>query len=130
MPEQPGRSESRRPGIQRAEDFLRVDMVGELEAQAVEKHRAGEQRQPHRNPFARDRGEVSADVTSATALSKEQVANLAETLKQKIGKTVTLTEHVDPSLIGGLVVKVGSQMIDSSLKTKLSAIKIAMKEVG
>jgi F-type H+-transporting ATPase subunit delta len=79
---------------------------------------------------ARDRGEVSAEVTSATALSKEQVASLAETLKQKIGKTVTLTEHVDPSLIGGLVVKVGSQMIDSSLKTKLSAIKIAMKEVG
>ncbi len=79
---------------------------------------------------AGQRGEVNADVTSASALSKDQVANLAQTLKQKIGKTVTLTEHVDPSLIGGLVVKVGSQMIDSSLKTKLSAIKIAMKEVG
>jgi F-type H+-transporting ATPase subunit delta len=79
---------------------------------------------------AGERGEVSADVTSATALSKDQVASLAETLKKKIGKTVTLTEHVDPSLIGGLVVKVGSQMIDSSLKTKLSAMKIAMKEVG
>jgi F-type H+-transporting ATPase subunit delta len=79
---------------------------------------------------ASGRGEVSAEVTSASALSQEQVASLAETLKQKIGKTVTLTEHVDPSLIGGLVVKVGSQMIDSSLKTKLSAIKIAMKEVG
>jgi len=43
---------------------------------------------------------------------------------------VTLQEHVDPSLIGGLIVKVGSQMIDSSLKTKLTAMKIAMKEVG
>jgi F-type H+-transporting ATPase subunit delta len=79
---------------------------------------------------AGSRGEVSADVTSATPLNKSQVAALADTLKAKIGKTVTLTEHVDPSLIGGLVVKVGSQMIDSSLKTKLSAMKIAMKEVG
>ena len=79
---------------------------------------------------ARERGEVSADVTSATPLSKAQISALADTLKKKIGKTVTLTEHVDPSLIGGLVVKVGSQMIDSSLKTKLSAMKIAMKEVG
>ena len=76
------------------------------------------------------RGEVAADVTSASPLSKAQVAALATTLKQKIGKTVTLIEHVDPSLIGGLVVKVGSQMIDSSLKTKLTAMKIAMKEVG
>jgi F-type H+-transporting ATPase subunit delta len=79
---------------------------------------------------AQARGEVSAEVTSAAPLSSTQLKTLADTLKQKIGKTVTLTEHVDPSLIGGLVVKVGSQMIDSSLKTKLSAIKIAMKEVG
>jgi F-type H+-transporting ATPase subunit delta len=76
------------------------------------------------------RGEVSAEVTSATPLSPNQIKTLADTLKQKIGKTVTLTEHVDPSLIGGLVVKVGSRMIDSSLKTKLTAMKIAMKEVG
>ena len=76
------------------------------------------------------RGEVSAEVTSAAPLNDSQVADLAETLKQKIGKTVTLEQYVDPSLIGGLVVKVGSQMIDSSLKTKLSAMKIAMKEVG
>jgi F-type H+-transporting ATPase subunit delta len=79
---------------------------------------------------AQERGEVSADVTSATPLSDAQRKSLADTLKGKIGKTVTLTEHVDPSLIGGLVVKVGSQMIDSSLKTKLTAMKIAMKEVG
>ena len=79
---------------------------------------------------AKDRGEISADVTSAAALSSAQLKSLADTLKGKIGKTVTLTEHVDPSLIGGLVVKVGSQMIDSSLKTKLQAMKIAMKEVG
>jgi F-type H+-transporting ATPase subunit delta len=79
---------------------------------------------------AQERGEVSADVTSAAPLSSAQLSALADTLKAKIGKTVTLTEHVDPSLIGGLVVKVGSQMIDSSLKTKLTAMKIAMKEVG
>jgi F-type H+-transporting ATPase subunit delta len=79
---------------------------------------------------AKARGETSADVTSAVPLSRTQLASLAATLKQKIGKTVTLNEHVDPSLIGGLQVKVGSQMIDSSLKTKLTAMKIAMKEVG
>ncbi len=79
---------------------------------------------------AGERGEVSADVTSAAPLSDAQRSSLAATLKSRIGKTVTLAEHVDPSLIGGLVVKVGSQMIDSSLKTKLTAIKIAMKEVG
>ena len=79
---------------------------------------------------AEGRGEVTADVTSAAPLSSAQLKSLADTLKQKIGKTVTLTEHVDPSLIGGLQVKVGSQMIDSSLKTKLTAMKIAMKEVG
>lgn len=79
---------------------------------------------------AKDRGEVTAEVTSAAPLASGQLKALADTLKAKIGKTVTLTEHVDPSLIGGLVVKVGSQMIDSSLKTKLTAMKIAMKEVG
>ena len=79
---------------------------------------------------AQGRGEATADVTSAAPLSAAQRTSLADTLKQKLGKTVTLTEHVDPSLIGGLQVKVGSQMIDSSLKTKLSAIKVAMKEVG
>lgn len=79
---------------------------------------------------AKARGEISADVTSAAPLTADQVKTLADTLKAKIGKTVTLNQHVDPSLIGGLVVKVGSQMIDTSLKTKLTAMKIAMKEVG
>ena len=83
-----------------------------------------------RRMAAQARGEISAEVTSATALRPEQVASLAEALKAKIGKTVTLSEHVDPSLIGGLIVKVGSRMIDSSLKTKLTAMRIAMKEVG
>jgi F-type H+-transporting ATPase subunit delta len=79
---------------------------------------------------AAERNEIGAEVTSAAPLSAAQRKSLADTLKKKIGKTVTLTEHVDPSLIGGLQVKVGSQMIDSSLKTKLTAIRVAMKEVG
>ena len=79
---------------------------------------------------AKARGESSADVTSAVPLSEAQVAALAATLQAKLGKTVSLNQHVDASLIGGLQVKIGSQMIDSSLKTKLTAIKIAMKEVG
>jgi F-type H+-transporting ATPase subunit delta len=78
---------------------------------------------------AEARDELRAEVTSATQLSKKQISDLARTLKSKMGKTITLNTNVDPSLIGGLIVKVGSQMIDSSLKTKLTAMKIAMKEV-
>lgn len=79
---------------------------------------------------AKDRGEIHAEVTSAQPLSKAHQDALAKALKEKIGKDVTLEQHVDADLIGGLIVKVGSQMIDSSLKTKLTAMKIAMKEVG
>ncbi len=79
---------------------------------------------------AKERGELRAEVTSAAPLTKKQLTDLAKVLKSKMGKTVTLDTNVDPSLIGGLIVKVGSQMIDSSLKTKLTAMKIAMKEVS
>ncbi|HHG90765.1 MAG TPA: F0F1 ATP synthase subunit delta [Devosia sp.] len=79
---------------------------------------------------AKARDELRAEVTSASPLSKTQLGKLARTLKSRLGKTVTLDTHVDPSLIGGLVVKVGSRMIDSSLKTKLGAMRIAMKEVS
>ncbi len=79
---------------------------------------------------ARERNELQAEVVSAAPLNKKQVADLVRTLKARMGKTVTLDTSVDPSLIGGLVVKVGSRMIDSSLKTKLTAMKIAMKEVS
>ena len=90
-------------------------------------HRAGF---AYSDAMAKHKGEVTAEVTSATPLTHDQVSALAETLKSRIGKTVTLNQFVDASLIGGLQVKVGSQMIDSSLKTKLAAMKIAMKEVG
>ena len=79
---------------------------------------------------AEGRGEATAEVTSAAPLTKAQLKSLSDKLKSEVGKTMTLQTRVDPDLIGGLVVKVGSRMIDSSLRTKLSAMKIAMKEVG
>jgi F-type H+-transporting ATPase subunit delta len=78
---------------------------------------------------AKARGEIRAEVVSATELTGKQEEALAAEIKRKLGKTVSLTSRVDQSLIGGLIVKVGSQMIDSSLKTKLTAMRIAMKEV-
>jgi F-type H+-transporting ATPase subunit delta len=80
--------------------------------------------------LARHRGEVSAEVTSAEPLSDKHVAELKAALKASLGKDVALKAEVDPSLIGGLIVKVGSRMIDGSLKTKLNSLKLAMKEVG
>ncbi len=79
---------------------------------------------------AKARGEVSAEVTSAVALNSEQIAALKETLKASVGKDVTLQSRVDPSLLGGLIVKLGSRMIDSSLKTKLQNMKVALTEAG
>jgi F-type H+-transporting ATPase subunit delta len=79
---------------------------------------------------AADRGEISASVTSAQALSAAQVKSLQTALKSVTGKTVTLDQSVDASILGGLIVKVGSRMIDTSLKTKLNSLKFRMKEVG
>ena len=79
---------------------------------------------------AKSRGEISAEVTSAAALNSEQIAALKETLKASMGKDVTLQSRVDPSLLGGLIVKLGSRMIDSSLKTKLQNIKVALTEAS
>ena len=79
---------------------------------------------------ARGRGEASAEVTSAIALNDAQMQQLKETMKISVGKDVAITSRVDPSILGGLIVKVGSRMIDSSLRTKLNSLKTAMKEVG
>jgi F-type H+-transporting ATPase subunit delta len=79
---------------------------------------------------AQARGEITAEVTSAFALNDGQVTALKETLKASVGKEVTLQQRVDPSLLGGLVVKVGSRMIDSSLKTKLQNMKVALSGGG
>jgi F-type H+-transporting ATPase subunit delta len=79
---------------------------------------------------AKSRGEKVAVVTSAEPLSAAQTAALTEALAAKAGGTVTLETHVDPSLIGGLVVKLGSQMIDTSVRTRLAALRQAMKEAA
>ncbi len=79
---------------------------------------------------AAHRGEVSADVTSAHALTPAQEQELKSALKGVTGKDVVIAVKVDPALLGGLIVKVGSRQIDTSLRTKLSTLKLALKEVG
>jgi len=79
---------------------------------------------------ARHHGEVTAQVTVAEPLSEPHRAAIKETLDAVTGKDVGLDVKVDPAIIGGLVVKLGSRMVDSSLRTKLNSIKHAMKEVG
>ena len=80
--------------------------------------------------LAERRGLVTAEVTSAHALSDDQQASLADQLKTIVGQSVDISTKVDPSILGGLVVKVGSRMIDSSLKSKLQRLKLSMKGVG
>lgn len=80
--------------------------------------------------LAQHRGEITAEVTSATKLSTKQVNVVKSELKAVVGRDVKLDARVDASLLGGLIVKVGSRMVDNSLKTKLDSLKIAMKEVG
>ena len=84
----------------------------------------------YQNLLAESRGEATAEVISAKALSDAQRSAVAEALKKAVGTTVQVEESVDESLLGGLVVKVGSRMIDSSLKTKLQQMRLAMKGVG
>jgi F-type H+-transporting ATPase subunit delta len=77
--------------------------------------------------LAKRRGEVTAEVVSARKLSDSQSMALEAALRSALGGKVALALSVDPSLIGGLVVKVGSRMVDSSLKTQLQKMKLAMK---
>jgi len=83
-----------------------------------------------RDLIADEKGEVTAEVVSARALTKAQSDKLAKTLKASVGKDVIIKAAVDQSLIGGLIVKVGSKMIDTSIKSKLGNLQNAMKEVG
>jgi F-type H+-transporting ATPase subunit delta len=73
------------------------------------------------------KGEKSAEVTSAEALSATQVADIKAALKSSVGSDVALTQKIDPAILGGLIVKVGSRMMDNSLRTKLNSLKVAMK---
>ena len=73
------------------------------------------------------RGETTAEVTSAHPLSAAQVTELKKQLKARIGRDVSVDLTVDPAILGGLVVKVGSQMIDNSIRTRLNTLAHAMK---
>ena len=79
---------------------------------------------------AEHRGEVTADVTVAQKLTAEQTKELKAALKSVVGKNVAINATIDPSILGGMIVKVGSRQIDTSLKTRLSSLKLALKEVG
>lgn len=76
---------------------------------------------------ARHRGETTAEVISARPLDDEQLAALRANLKARFGRDVTIEPNVDPAILGGLVVKVGSQMIDGSIRTKINSLAHAMK---
>jgi F-type H+-transporting ATPase subunit delta len=84
----------------------------------------------YRRLVARHKGEVTAEVTLADKPGAAQLSAIADALKAVTGKDVQVDVKVDPAIIGGLVVKLGSRMVDSSLRTKLNAIKHAMKEVS
>jgi F-type H+-transporting ATPase subunit delta len=106
-----------------AANFLRVITTNRRLFAARDMFRA------YRALVARHKGEVSAQVTVAEKLSDQNLDALKGALKNVTGgKEIDLDVKIDPAIIGGLVVKVGSRMIDSSLRTKLNAIKFAMKE--
>lgn len=86
--------------------------------------------QGYKRLVAEAKGIVSAEVTVAEEPSAQRLEEIRAALAGVAGKDVALTVKVDPALIGGLVVKMGSRMVDASLKTKLNSIRLAMKEVG
>jgi F-type H+-transporting ATPase subunit delta len=73
------------------------------------------------------RGETTAEVTSAHPLNDKQIAELKSKLRTRVGRDVTINASVDPALLGGIVVRLGSQMIDASIRTKLNTLATAMK---
>jgi F-type H+-transporting ATPase subunit delta len=80
--------------------------------------------------LAARRGEVNAQVTAAQPLSEAQLAALNEQLRRSIGSRVSVDVRVDPQLIGGMIVKVGSRMVDGSVKSKLQRLQLAMKSIA
>ena len=80
--------------------------------------------------LASHRGETTAEVVSAKELTDKQMSALTDALKKAVGTKVSVDAKVDPGLLGGLIVKVGSQMVDSSLNTKLQQLRLSMKGVG
>ena len=80
--------------------------------------------------LAAHRGEATAELITAKPLTDTQTSSIENSIKQTMGSKVALKSKVDPSLLGGLVLKIGSRMIDTSLKTKLSQLRLTMKGVG
>jgi F-type H+-transporting ATPase subunit delta len=80
--------------------------------------------------LAERRGEVTAEVVAAQPFSQTQLALLSDQLRRTIGRRVSVEPRVDPGLIGGMIVKVGSRMVDGSLKSKLQRLQLAMKGIG
>ena len=80
--------------------------------------------------LAARRGEVNAQVTAAQALNETQLATLNEQLRRSIGSRVSVDVLIDPGLIGGMIVKVGSRMVDGSIKSKLQRLQLAMKNIA
>ena len=76
---------------------------------------------------ARHRGEINAEVTSARPLDDDQLDAIRKNLRTRMGRDIAVETHVDPAILGGLVVKIGSQMIDGSIRTKLNNLAQAMK---
>ncbi|MEM1399403.1 MAG: F0F1 ATP synthase subunit delta [Pseudomonadota bacterium] len=90
----------------------------------------GEIGQAYLNELSRRRGEMTAEVTSATELSDQQIKKLTDQLRASMGSKVSVDLQVDPALLGGMIVKVGSRMVDSSLRTKLAKLQLAMKGIA
>ncbi len=80
--------------------------------------------------MANARNEMVAEVASASPLSDKQIKEIADMLSKRLGKTVLVKATIDEDLLGGLIVKAGSRMVDGSLKTKLNSLKLAMNEAG
>jgi F-type H+-transporting ATPase subunit delta len=80
--------------------------------------------------LARRRGEITAEVVAAEALTPAQHESLSEQLRKSAGQKVTIELRIDPTLLGGLVVKIGSRLVDASLKSKLHRLEMAMKGIG
>ncbi|MBT7525671.1 MAG: F0F1 ATP synthase subunit delta [Rhodospirillales bacterium] len=80
--------------------------------------------------LAAHRGEVTAAVTSASTMNPANIAAVTKALSDALGSKVTLEHKIDPSLIGGMIVQVGSKMVDSSIATKLQKLRLSMKGIG
>ncbi|HYM73402.1 MAG TPA: F0F1 ATP synthase subunit delta [Stellaceae bacterium] len=76
------------------------------------------------------RGEVTAEITAAQPLTEAQQGALGEQLRRVVGSRVAIDVHVDPSLLGGMIVKIGSRMVDGSLKGQLQRLRLSMKGIG